>query len=61
MLGAYESQKRASSPEAGLRNDCETPHGCWELNSDPLQDQVLIRDASSPKSAYLETKFNDSI
>jgi hypothetical protein len=32
-------QKRASDP---ITDSCETPCGCWELNSGPLEDQSVV-------------------
>jgi hypothetical protein len=32
-------QKRASDP---IMNDCEPPCGCWELNSEPLEEQSVL-------------------
>jgi hypothetical protein len=35
-------QKRASDP---IRDGCEPPCGCWELNSGPLEEQSVLLPA----------------
>jgi hypothetical protein len=32
-------QKRASDP---ITDGCEPPCGCWELNSGPLEEQLML-------------------
>ena len=32
-------QKRAPDP---IRDGCEPPCGCWELNSGPLEEQAML-------------------
>ena len=32
-------QKRASDP---ITDGCEPPCGCWELNSGPLEEQLVL-------------------
>jgi hypothetical protein len=43
LLYVYEClhthQKRASDP---FTNGCEPPCGCWELNSGPLEEQLVF-------------------
>jgi hypothetical protein len=40
--------KDVNSPGAGGTDHCELPHGCWELNLSPLEEQaVLLTDESS--------------
>ena len=35
--GAHGGEKTTSDPpETGVIDSCELPHGCWELNLDPL-------------------------
>jgi hypothetical protein len=34
--------KVAGSSETGLKDICEPPCGCWELNSGPLEQPVLL-------------------
>jgi len=44
-LSSDTHQKRASDP---ITDGCETPCGCWELNSGPLEGQsVLLTTESS--------------
>ena len=38
-------QKRASDP---ITDGCETPCGCWELNSEPLEEQSVLLTAEPP-------------
>jgi hypothetical protein len=40
ILSAFTSacQKRASDP---ITEGCEPPHGCWELNSGPPEEQLV--------------------
>jgi hypothetical protein len=41
-------QKRALDP---IRDGCEPPCGCWELNSVPLEEQsVLLTSEPSPST-----------
>jgi hypothetical protein len=35
-------QKRASDP---IKDGCELPHGCWDLNSGPLEGQLMLLTA----------------
>lgn len=30
------------SPATGFADCCEPQHGCWELNSGPMQEQALL-------------------
>jgi hypothetical protein len=32
-------QKRASDP---ITDDCDPPRGCWELNSGPPEEQLVL-------------------
>jgi hypothetical protein len=32
---------------------CELPHGCWELNLGPLEEQLAISPAPPPKTSFL--------
>jgi hypothetical protein len=34
-----QHQKRASDP---ITDGCEPPCGCWELNSGPLEEQLVL-------------------
>ena len=47
------------SPETGITDRCELPHGYWELNSGPLEEQpvLLIFESSLQPSA---SHFKDS-
>lgn len=41
---ACGGQKEASDPlelESHVKDECEPPHGCWDSNPSPLQEQVL--------------------
>lgn len=42
VSSAHESQKRASDPLGPVTDSCELPHGCWESNPDPLQEQPVL-------------------
>lgn len=35
------------SPGARVMGGCELPHGCWGLNPDPLQEQLVFLPLSS--------------
>ena len=35
-------QKRSSDP---IIDDCELPCGCWDLNSGPLEEQLVLLTA----------------
>lgn len=35
-------QKRTSNP---IIDDCEQPCGCWDLNSGPLEEQLVLLTA----------------
>jgi hypothetical protein len=34
-------------PRGGDRGTCELPHGCWELNLGPLEEQPVLLTAES--------------
>jgi len=38
-VGVFKHQKRASDP---IKDGCEPPCGCWELNSRPLEEQSVL-------------------
>jgi hypothetical protein len=53
-LSAYTPvcQKRAADP---ITDGCESPCGCWELNSGPLEEQsVLITTELSLQSPFFQ-------
>lgn len=35
------------SPRTGVTDGCESQLGCWELNPDPLQEQVCVAAETS--------------
>ena len=45
-------QKRASDP---ITDGCEPPCGCWELNSGPLEERLLLL-TTEPSLQYLSPK-----
>jgi hypothetical protein len=48
----------SDTPEEGIRfftDGCEPPCGCWELNSGPLEEQLLLLIAEP----CLQTSFVD--
>ena len=48
----HRGQKRVSCPPGtGLTDVCESPRGCWELNSGPQQEQPVL----SPAQPSLQT------
>jgi hypothetical protein len=38
----FRHQKRASD---SITDGCEAPCGCWELNSEPLEEQTVLLTA----------------
>jgi hypothetical protein len=36
------------SSRIGITDSCELPCGCWELNSGPLEEQLVFLTAASP-------------
>jgi hypothetical protein len=38
-------QLSSDTPEEGLTDGCESPCGCWELNSGPLKEQSVLLTA----------------
>jgi hypothetical protein len=46
-------QKRASDR---ITDGCEPPHGYWELNSRPLQEQSMLLTTEPPLSPKLTFK-----
>jgi hypothetical protein len=52
-LLSLDTQKRASDP---ITNGCEPPCGCWELNSGPLEEQLVLLTTEpclQPRSFFL--------
>jgi hypothetical protein len=52
-----ESQKRAPDP---ITDGCESPCGCWELNSGPLEEQPVLSTFESSLQSFshlFETEF----
>jgi hypothetical protein len=45
-------QKRASDP---ITDGCEPPCGCWDLNSEPLEEQSVLLTAEPS----LQSQYND--
>lgn len=37
-----EARRGVRSPSARVMGNCDLPHGCWELNPDPLQEQLVL-------------------
>lgn len=50
------SKEGTRSPGMGVTDGCELPHGCWELNPGPLEEQTVL----SPLS-YLSSPSNGSV
>jgi hypothetical protein len=48
-------QKRASDP---ITDDCEPSCGCWELNSGPLEEQLVLLTAEPSLQSHTMT-LND--
>ena len=47
----HRDQKRVLDPlEPWFTDGCEPPHGCWELNLGPLQEQQVCLPAIEPGS-----------
>ena len=44
-------QKRASDP---ITDSCELPYGCWELSSEPLEEQPVLLTAEPSLQAILD-------
>jgi hypothetical protein len=38
----------------GVTGGCELPCGCWELNTDPLQEEQVLSSAEPP----LQSRFH---
>ena len=38
----YRAEEGIRSPATGVRDSCEPPCGCWELNPNPLQAQQVL-------------------
>ena len=38
-------QKRAADP---IKDGCEPPRGCWELNSGPLEEKSVLLTTEPP-------------
>jgi hypothetical protein len=45
-----DTQKRASDP---IKNGCEPPCGCWDLNSGPLEEQSVLLTTDPSLQPYL--------
>ena len=47
----WRPEKGARPQRTRVKDSCEPPRGCWELNSGPLQNQLspLTKEASSPQ------------
>lgn len=41
-------EEGAGSLGAGVVDTCEPPHGCWELDLGPLQEQQTLSHLSTP-------------
>lgn len=37
-----EAEEGVRSPGAGVRDDCDPPHGCWESSAGPLEDKPVL-------------------
>jgi hypothetical protein len=55
LLSSDTPEERASDP---MTDGCETPCGCWELNSGPLEEQsvLLTAESSSQPCTFLNQK-----
>lgn len=38
---SQRSEEAIGPPETGAMDSCELPHGCWNLNPGPLQEQLV--------------------
>lgn len=45
ILDAWEGQKRVSSSRTAVTDGCQPLCGCWDLNSDPLEEQPMFLPA----------------
>jgi hypothetical protein len=58
MCSAQGGQKRALDfPGIGVTDSCEPPCGCWELNSEPLEEQSVLL-TTEPSLQPLSLIFN---
>ena len=53
VLPVCVSVLQCQSPGARVTNRCELPHGCWELNCVPLEEQPMLLTAESPAPGHL--------
>jgi hypothetical protein len=44
----WRLEEGVRSPGTGVKDACETPHGCWESNPDPLQEQQVLLVTEPP-------------
>ena len=44
-VAVFRHQKRALDP---ITDGCESPCGCWELNSEPLEEQSVLLTTEPP-------------
>ena len=51
-----QHQKRASD---SIKDGCEPPCGCRELNSGPLKEQLLLLTTELPKGSFLYDGSSD--
>ena len=48
----WGSEEGARYSRAGVRESCDLPCGCWELNSDPLLEQAMLLPLSYCSITY---------
>ena len=37
-----KSKEVIGSPETGIMDSCELPRGCWESNTGPVKEQLML-------------------
>lgn len=47
-LLSLEAIRRIGSPKIGVTDSCEPLCGCWELNPNPLQEQLVLLTTETP-------------
>jgi hypothetical protein len=55
ILAVFRHQRRASDP---ITDGCEPPCGCWDLNSGPLEEQLVLLTAEpslQPRLPFLKS------
>jgi hypothetical protein len=54
----------SDTPEEGIRSHalttdgCEPPYGCWELNSEPLEEQSVLLTAEPSLQPQINNSLN---